>query len=210
MNLYVRRSSGGVIAPRGGGGARAAGVEGDPLAESDPAGWAASAVKAAAAVPGRRVVAWSGTLAEDGPFGRDPRTWMRPGREALRAFCAAVRGPLLDAAARVALRPHARHVLSDAASCLRYLDEFGEGPLELALDPASMLEPSMLADAEDHLERALSALAGRSVMVLVHDVRPRGADLAAVPLGEGVLPRDAVWRLLAAHVPPQTPVVLLE
>ncbi len=202
MKRCVLRSTAGEVV--------AALVEGNPLAEPDAAAWAERAVAAAAGVPGRRVVAWSGTLASKGLFERDPRTWMRPGHEALRSFCDSVRGALLHSGTRLALRPHARHVLSDPASCQRFLDETPGGPFELALAPASLLEPALLDAAEDHLERAFSLLAGRAALILLHDVSVRGDDLVPVPLGEGVLPPDAMQRLVAAHVPEQTPVVLLE
>lgn len=195
---------------RSGGAAVAAVTEGNMLAEPDPGAWVQRALRAAAAVPVGRVVAWSGTLAEEGLFARDPRNWLRPGHEALAKFCSAVEGALRDGGIRLALRPHSRHVLSDPASCLRFLDERGEGPFDLALAPAALLEPSMLDEAEDHLERAFATLAGRAAIILLHDVAPKGDGLAAVRLGDGVLPRDALARLVAAHVPPQTPVVMLE
>lgn len=161
-------------------------------------------------LPGSRVVTWSGTLGTE-LFERERRTWMLPGAEALKAFCDSVGPQLVPHERTICFQPHARHVLSDPQSCLRFLLEREEEPFEIALAPASMLEQSMLGRVEDHLFRAFDALGDRCAMLVLRDVQPGDDDeapLATVPLGRGVLPRDVVHELIERFVPEGTPVVL--
>lgn len=162
-------------------------------------------------VPGDRIVLWSGTLSDE-LFGDEPRTWMRPGQEAFRSFCDAAAPTLVARGRRIAFRPHARHVLSDVQGCLNFVMARDGQPFDLALGPSDLLTPDMFRHASEHLERAFEALGARAAMILLHDVTlPDRAEggLSPVPLGRGSLPRQDVVRLLAAHVPPRTPVVLL-
>ena len=103
----------------------------------------------------------------------------------------------------ICFQPHRRHVLSDPASCVSFLGEYGEGgTFEVALAPGSFLEPAMTPDLDDHLRRAFQTL-GRTVsMVILHDL--------ATLIGEGRLLPDLLRSLLREHVDPRTPVVLAE
>lgn len=100
---------------------------------------------------------------EDAPAEPDPRTWSLKGWDALDA---ALQDLLGRTGARVLLRPAATDVISDAPSCLRFLERrarFGtDGPARLGLfvDPVGMLAPSMLPTAPEHLERIVAHLAG--------------------------------------------------
>jgi hypothetical protein len=108
--------------------------------------------------PARRTLAWSGTLA-DGLFNADPRTWLRPGREAFERFCGEIEPQLARHARVVCFHPHARHVLNDVPSCLALARRHPTGGVfEIALAPASMLEPAMLPDILDHLHRQFESL----------------------------------------------------
>lgn len=163
-------------------------------------------------VPAERILMRSGTLADE-PFGDDPRTWMRPGHEAFRAFCDAAAPTLRLRGKRIAFRPHARHVLNDVQGCLNFLRTREGQPFEIVLAPADLLTAEMLRDAEDHLTRILETLGSRASAVLLTDAAPTSevpdAPLREVPLGEGVLPAAAYRRLIRACVPPTTPIVLL-
>jgi len=167
-------------------------------------------------LPGRTIVLWSGTLAET-LFGDEPRTWMRPGHDALRRFCDAAAPTLLLRGRTLCFRPHVRHVLSDVQGCLNFLRDRAGQPFTIALAPADLLTPDMLANAEEHLTRAFEALGPRAAMVLLHDGQVAGATtggsdsdvLLPAPFGSGRLPREIVARLLREHVPAATPVVLL-
>ena len=176
-------------------------VDGNPLAGN----WVADTE-----APSRRIVSYSGTLADE-PFGDDPRTWMRAGHERFKAFCDEV-GPALQAHGRtLCFRPHHRHVLGDVHASVKFLRDRAGGPFEILLSPAELLAPSMLPQAEDHLTRAFAHLGPVAAGVLLTDAAP-GADdglLSPTPLGGGVLPKPLLARLLAEFVPPETPVILL-
>lgn len=162
--------------------------------------------------PGDRIVSWSGTLAE-GLLDSDPRTWGRPGRAALGEYCDDIAKQLQAHHRRLCFHPHARHVLNDIPSCLTFLRDRSSQPFDIALAPASLLEPSMLDRLDDHLQRHFESLGAQCAMVLMNDVRvaDTGEDephCMPAALGEGLFPRDLVRSLLAAHVPPATPIVL--
>jgi hypothetical protein len=148
-------------------------------------------------------------------------TWLRPGREKFEQFCNEL-APQLKAHERtICFQPHSRHVLSDVQSCINFLRDLeahklagvgGLGGFEIALSPATMFEPSMLRDVDDHLHRMFETLGERCAMVFLGDVKLHDHDdepyCEAVPLGEGSFPRDVVLDLLARFVPQGTPVVL--
>lgn len=155
---------------------------------------------------GRIILAWSGTLGE-GLFDAHPATWLRPGHEALRELCRRVAPDLAARGQVLCFRPHARHVLSDAQSALSFAREQEDAPFGVALAPASMLEPSMLDDVEDHLRRAFEALGPVAMLVVREDVRVDGDEVVTVVPGEGVMPLELFDALLDEHVPVTTPVV---
>jgi len=163
-------------------------------------------------MPGDRIVCWSGTLADE-LFAAYPANWLRPGREALQAFCREVAGQFRSHQRTICFQPHSRHVLSDAQSCLSLLREHDGGPFEIALSPATMLEASMLNDLEDHLARMFQSLGGQCALVMLSDVAESLDDegepmCESVPLGQGRLPRELVRGLIREHVPATTPIVL--
>lgn len=161
--------------------------------------------------PGERIVSWSGTLA-DSLFESHPMTWSRPGHEALAGFCDELRAQLEQHERTLCFQPHARHVLSDPQSCLHFLGERATQPFEIAFAPASVLEATMIEDAVEHARRGIEALGPRCAMLMLHDVRVVDAEgelaLEPVPLGQGVLPREAVLALIDEHVPEETPIVI--
>jgi hypothetical protein len=169
-------------------------------------------------LPGSRAVAWSGTVADE-LFAADPMTWMKPGQTAFADFCDQIAPQLLRHERTLCFQPHARHVLSDAHSCLRFMRERREGPFEVAFAPATMLERSMLSDLDDHLRRMFELLAGSTeatdvgpAMLVMHDVAlAQDSDeqpLMPVALGDGVLPRDLVRGLVDEYLSPELPIVL--
>ncbi len=190
-------------------------VGGNPLDGT----WAADAE-----LPGPWMLAWSGTLGGS-LFEGTPANWMR-GPAALDAVCDELAPQLERHGKRLVLVPHARHVLSDARSALTWWCERvipgqdpnvvrrspgGPRPFGLALDPAAMLEPSMVDDIDDHMQSLLSSFGPRIDLLLLRDAKPGGADpdsMVPCPLGEGVLPRERVLELMAAHLPPETPVAV--
>ncbi|HZW08432.1 MAG TPA: hypothetical protein VFF69_00875 [Phycisphaerales bacterium] len=149
----------------------------------------------AAGLGGDIVVSWSGWDPAD-EVGL--ATWGPRGWSALRHWCDR-QAPLLAGGGReLWLRTHAGHVLSDAQRCLTFLGGAGGQPVRLLLDPVSMLAPSMLADAREHLERIMGALAGHEGVRAILLPEECGGPGAEGPLGAA----------LDAHWPAWKPVVL--
>lgn len=163
-------------------------------------------------LPGDVILSWSGSLG-DHLFTPHPATWLRPGQEAFAAFCDQVRPAFEREGRTLCIHPHARHALSDVQGCVAFLRAREGQPFGVALAPASMLTMSMLDTVEDHLTRAFETLGLLATMVILEDVRPAPTErdedaLEHVSLGEGVLPAATIRRLLDAHVPETTPVVI--
>lgn len=179
------------------------------------------------ATPDQPLVCWSGWIEpelqeaeeeESGAAGLpDFRTQLRTwGPESWNQMLGACRASQTQAQqnrpAPILLRPHARHVISDAQRCVRFLEAIGATApaCGLLLDPAAMLTPDMLPDAAEHLDRMLAGLAaaaragigagteeGRGLWGLLLtglEPGPEG-ELTPCPVTRGVLPADT---LLAA------------
>jgi len=179
-------------------------IDGNPLGGN----WIADAE-----APARRIVSYSGTLADE-PFGDDPRTWMRAGHERFKAFCDEVEPALRAHGRTLCFRPHHRHVLGDVHASVKFLRDRASGPFEVLLSPADLLAPSMLAQAEDHLTRMFAHLGPVAAAVLLADCAPNAETgenglLSMSRLGEGALPMPLLSRLIAEFVPAETPIVLL-
>lgn len=179
-------------------------VDGNPLSD----GWLVDVD-----APSSRIVSWSGTLAGD-LFADEPRTWMRAGHARFAAFLDEVAPALRSHGRTLCFRPHHRHVLGDVHASVRLLRERAADPFEVLLSPADMLAPSMLPTVEDHLARMFAHLGPVASGLLLADVRPAADTLETgllerCPLGEGVLPTALLGRLIAEHLPPETPVILL-
>jgi hypothetical protein len=177
-----------------------------------------------AELPGPWAFAWSGTLG-DSLFEGVPANWMH-GPAALDALCDELAPQLTRHGKRLVLVPHARHVLSDARSALTWWCErvipgqdpnvvrsspTGARPFGLALDPAAMLEPSMLEDIEDHMQSLLSSFGPRVDALILRDAAVDPADperLASCTLGDGILPRERLQELIGLHVPESTPILV--
>lgn len=180
-------------------------LDGSPLARV--AGFNPLAMEpgaAAAALPdGGLVVGWSGGLGET-LFERAFATWMPGGRAALDAYLDEAEAALRGRRARLLVRTHARHVISDAQAAVGLLDARGDGAVGIALDPAGCLEASMLADAEDHLVRFFELVGGRAeVIVLGSVLQPASLEseepLVPAALGDGLLDPALLGRLVREH-----------
>lgn len=182
-------------------------VEGDPLGDE--------AFVLDATLPADRIIIWSGQPAaegESGSFRRSPITWGPDALGAFNAYCDEVLPQVADAGKRLIFRPHARHVLCDAFRIRTFLEEREAEPAGIALDAPLMLEPEMLAEAEDHLRRALDLLAPRADAVFLHNVEIAEVDgdsrLTPAGLHDGRLDPDLLLRLWDAAVPEEVPVIL--
>lgn len=163
------------------------------------------------------VLAWSGWFADPlapSHWPRDPQTWTKPGQAALDAALDRVL-PAFNLTRPLLLRQHARHVLSDAPRSLNLLRARTNQPLGLILDPAAMLEPSMLIHAEDHYRRVLGALADHPAVaaIIVTGAREIAHDdgPAIVPtrLADSQVPAALIARLVHELAPPTLPRIVL-
>jgi hypothetical protein len=153
---------------------------------------------------GGRIVIWSGWMGEAdtprGVFERDFRTWSRGAWEKLESEVEPMAG-------RILIRPHARHVLSDAQSCVTFFRK--HGGVALLLDPVAMLTPEMVGRAEEHLERTVGTLGGQAAAVVVSGAaRVETAWGAELVSGEGAVARDLVERVVERWVPSEIPRVV--
>ena len=136
------------------------------------------------------LIAWSGTFADE-LFGGDMRNWMRPGWDALQQRLDRWRTTLEGAGVRLALHPHATHLLSDVAGAMRLLVDRAGQPFDVICAPAALLTPDMLGDGaregtrgriaeardvREHLLRALSVLGPRTPLCVLQDVRIAGGQ----------------------------------
>ncbi len=176
-------------------------------------------------------VVWSGTLGDD-LFDADPRTWGPRGRSAWADRLSELLALARDRKVQLWVRPHARHVVSDAPTIDRMLaDHAGDvahqdAPLRVLSDPASMFTRSMLAYSEDHWERMLSATrrwAGINACagVILANVREidapstaeaspvdEGPALASAPLYDGLIPSAVVRTITPSLLPSGVPIVI--
>ena len=136
------------------------------------------------------------------------RTFAAAGRERLDAAMTRLRG----GADRVVFWPSAATAMSDIPSVRAVANGWGAGdPYSLLLDPAALLIPGMLREADEHLRRMAEDLVGldRVWAVRITDAIEVGGTMKPVPIGEGRLPMDALRSFAAATRGAGRPVVLL-
>jgi sugar phosphate isomerase/epimerase len=212
-----------LFGPRSGGGWLLRSQGGEP-------GWPATAANifsdAPKPIPDQTLIVWSGWFddqadPESGVFHHDPRTWTAQGWEALEARLAEILPKFEAANARLLLRPHVRHVISDAPSVRRILGKFDSPALGILLEPAAMLTACMADDARDHLTRLLEALAHHervAAVLLTGAERPaRGeADpehdniLVPAPLTRGTLDYHDLLAVLRDYGPFTRPLAIYD
>ncbi len=117
------------------------------------------------------------------------RTWTPAGWRAMEAMLMRAAASAQRRGCEVWVRSHARQVLSDPQSCLTWLRGlesagWAQGSVRLLLDPASLLTAGMLGEAEDHVQRAVSAVAGHA---LLGGVVVGGCALVEMPPGDEVV-----------------------
>jgi hypothetical protein len=148
---------------------------------------------------GSPVIAWSGTPA-DSLFESDPRAFGPLAWERFGHVC----DRIAAGHGRVIFRPHARHVLCDVQRVAKF--QADRPVLGVALDAASLMEPSMVPKVVDHFRRAFETLGPLADVIWLSGVDEAGR---AVPLGEGVLAAEMIVRLWREHCSMETPVVLI-
>lgn len=138
-------------------------------------------------------VFWTGWLGERSGEAWEPEIrHMLPGAAGERA---AVVERLLGVEERPMVRPHARHLVSDVPGTLSLLR--AEPRLRLVLEPAVLLEPSMLGAVEDHVMRMVDALLPMAAGLVLSNVRVAESEWGpwCEPWREGVL-AEAVLALV--------------
>lgn len=180
------------------------------------AGLVGAAVDLSSHLAGRAGV-WSGSLAEQ-PLARDVRTWGPEGMAALNEACDAGVARAAAAGGRLLVRPHARHVLSDVQRCLTFMLKRQGQPLGLLLDPAALLDSTMLGRAADHLRRAIETLGPVADAVWLTNVSGGARaslddtdddhHLTPVPLHRGLIAPTILLDLVRRCVPASTPLIV--
>jgi len=160
-----------------------------------------------------RRVFWSGWMG-DSIFARDFHTWSKEAWQRLDQWCDGIRPTLSTTGGTICFRPHARHILSDPQSCFSFLKRRHGQPVELLLDIAAFLTPAMLPRAEDHILRALDALAdhdGVPGILISNVVRAAGDDdlLEPCPIDRGLL-EPRLIQLISSRIPPGKATVLVD
>lgn len=166
------------------------------------------------------LMAWSGWLPEDhlpdaGAFAPASSTWMGPGLTRLGAVCDRLAPKLEQAQLRLALVPHARHVLSDPPSIRSFFKDRPAGPIGLVLEPSALLTEPMLADAQDHLTRIYESLADLDALlgVILTNVEPIASalgELGPVPIHRGVIDPDLICAPARRLLPATTRLIVPE
>jgi hypothetical protein len=206
--------------------------------------------------PGTLCIAWTGSMAGldadlnadfdadlEAPsaasawFEADARTWMPAGRAAFAQALDRAARRTRDLGIRLALRPHARHVLSDHHGLLKFAldDRRAHDHVGVLCDLGAMLTRRTRPLAEDHFARALDSAARTPNLVGVilsaadeaplPDAPPTGTPstlalddpgidegpaLALSGLSDTTSPAAArVGALVRELLPPGTPLVLL-
>ena len=158
---------------------------------------------------------------DDGVFHSGFRTWTATGWEAFNALLPPLEEEAVATGRSLWLRPHARHVLSDAQGTLSAVRSLGEAsPVGLLLDPAGMLTASMLDAAEDHLNRIAEALlehprtaavviTGAELVEVAGGGGAGSPELRPVPVHHGALPAQSLRDIAHAAAEAGKPLVLL-
>jgi len=175
--------------------------------------------------PDQTLITWSGWFGDEAEpessvFPHDPRAWTSLGWETLEARLADVLPKFEAANARLLLRPHVRHVISDAPSVRRILGKFETPALGILFEPAAMLTAGMTNDARDHLTRLLEAAHHERVaaVLLTGAERPALGEadpehddiLVPAPLTRGSLDYHDLMAVLKDHGPFEHPLALYD
>jgi hypothetical protein len=139
---------------------------------------------------------FSGSLGDE-RFVSDVRSWLPGARETLS-------GCLEACPSNVLIRPHHAHILSDVPGTRSLLASRGHRPV--ALDVSALLTPSMVLDAEPHIERIAHGLGPMAGAVLLSDVTidPAGHTVAC-HMGDGILPGASLGEALDQWLIPDLP-----
>lgn len=169
-------------------------------------------------VPNALFSGWlEGSDLGDGVFAPDHRLW---GPQPWAEFEAALARLAPRGGPEVWIRPHARHVLSDAQRCLTAARGWEERGLaaRLLLEPAMLLTEAMLSHAEDHLERIFDTLGDspRLAAVLLTGAEAveadsegeRSVELRPCPLGRGLIDGSVLARCWKRSGASARPVIL--
>jgi len=130
--------------------------------------------------PDGPIVAWSGWAGGQprlagGVWSPAFETWGPAGRAAFDERI----GSLARSGARVLIRPHARHVISDIPSVATLAKRFEGGSVGVLLEPAALFTSEMLRDTDEHIER-IAALVSVCAGVLLSDIERAGEELRLI------------------------------
>lgn len=162
--------------------------------------------------------AWSGRrVLRSGWLGQTPtslefRSWSKEAWALLESWCDRIAPALESQDGRACFWPHPRHVLSDVQSCATFLKRREGQPFEVLLDPTGLLTEAMVPRAEDHLTRAMEALAGHPAVPAVVVSNVESAEdglLKACGTSRGLLPGGLI-SMISDRVPSDKAIVVLD
>lgn len=149
-------------------------------------------------------------LLRSDPGQEDAPSWMPAQRTAFETLADTLAGKCLASDTLPGLWPHAEDAVSDAPSLLSFLRARDGKGWRFILDPAALLTPPMLTDAELHFERIFSTLGQHPALLAVVLATPEPGLLhRRGPLREGTdLTRQLLkqWR---RWISPSIPICLV-
>lgn len=156
----------------------------------------------------QRVVFWSGTYA---------RQWMEPNllnqeQDAYFALVVEIKrlqGRVSGIPCIFAIQPYFTHILHDARACQRLIDDFPDGSVRLAFNPAYLITPSVYSHRATVLQTVISSLAPLADIAYLSDTYLRDDNSFNYPLpGQGALQFVPIVKALNENLAKDTPILL--
>lgn len=121
-------------------------------------------------------------------------SWSPRGQAAFESEIDRLTGLIAGLGVELVLWPRIGDALSDIPSCLSFLRRHESGPFRLMIEPAALLDESMLLRAAEHLERIIDSFAEHSgvAATMMSNVEVHEGRAECVPLGRGLIPRALI------------------
>jgi len=156
----------------------------------------------------RRVVFWSGTYA---------RHWTEPNllnheQDAYFALVVELKrlqGRVAGIPTVFTIQPYFTHIIHDVASSERLNDDFPDGSVRLALNPAYLVTPTLYSHRASVVPTLIATLAPQTEIAYLSDTFLRDDDTFNYPLpGQGALQMVPVLKSMKANLSAETPILL--
>lgn len=178
------------------------------IANPDGSPWASWAARWTPSTTAPRVLTTSAKPSEDE---RQWAAWSPAARAEFLGRCDDADATFRAAGQTLCILPHAADPLSDVPGVLTFLRQRGTSNVRVVLDPALLLTASMIANAEDHLARAILSIGQMPGLeaIILRNIQPTDdGSFESVPLEAGILPA-ALLLGPAKQLPPSVPIAVL-